>query len=89
MQVSVIIVSAGKSTRMGGIDKQFVPICDIPVLIRSIQAFDNINEVFEIIVVTNHENEIAVNKLISNYNFSKNIVIAIGGKTRQESYNFV
>ena len=51
----------------------------------AIQAFDTISEVVEIIVVTNYENEIAVKKLINDYNFSKNIVIAIGGKTRQES----
>ena len=83
--LSVIIVSAGKSTRMKGINKQFLEICSAPVLIRSISAFDNIDGVSEIIVVTNNDNINATNELIKKYYFDKEIKITEGGNTRQQS----
>jgi len=85
MQVSVIIVSAGKSTRMNGINKQFLILGEIPVLVRSIKAFDEIDKVAEIIVVTNKDSISSVDKLISRYNFNKKIIITGGGETRQQS----
>ena len=83
--LSVIIVSAGKSTRMNGINKQFLSICDVPVLIRSIKAFDNIADVSEIIVVTNKDNINETQNFINNYFFAKKIIITEGGNTRQAS----
>jgi len=85
MKVSVIIVSAGKSTRMGGVNKQFLVVGKLPVLIRSILAFDALDEVFEIIIVTNSDNFSAVSDLTSKYNFNKNIILTIGGESRQQS----
>ena len=83
--LSVIIVSGGKSSRMNGINKQFIELCGIPVIIRSIKAFDNIDEICEIIVVTSTENLDTMKKLISEYNFNKKIKITVGGQTRQQS----
>ena len=83
--LSVIIVSGGKSSRMNGINKQFIELCGIPVIIRSIKAFDNIDEICEIIVVTSTENLDTMKKLISEYNFNKKIKITVGGETRQQS----
>ena len=37
---SVIVVAAGNAARMGGIDKQFICIGGVPVLIRSLQSFE-------------------------------------------------
>ena len=37
--VSAIIVAAGNSTRMGGVNKQFLLIDGVPVLIRTLKAF--------------------------------------------------
>lgn len=82
---SVIIVAAGKSTRMVGINKQLLELDGIPVIIRSIMAFDNIANVNEIIVVTNDEMINNIKDIISQYDFIKPIKITIGGKTRQES----
>ncbi len=83
--LSVIIVSGGKSSRMNGINKQFVELCGIPVIIRSINAFDNIDEICEIIVVTNTDCLEAMKKLIAKYSFNKKIKITVGGQTRQQS----
>ena len=70
---------------MNGINKQFIELCGIPVIIRSIKAFDNIDEICEIIVVTSTENLDTMKKLISEYNFNKKIKITVGGQTRQQS----
>ncbi len=83
--VSAIIVSAGKSTRMCGVNKQFLLLENIPVLIHSIKAFDIIDDVSEIIVVTNEDSIDKTNELINNYSFNKNIKITAGSTTRQKS----
>lgn len=85
MRFSVIIVSAGKSTRMGGINKQFLEINNIPVIVRSIKAFDDIDNVCEIIIVTNKDSMNDLNDTLTKYTFSRPIKITEGGETRQQS----
>lgn len=85
MSVSVIIVSAGKSSRMVGVDKQFIKLCGIPVIARSIIAFNEIAEVKEIIVVTSKESLDALRILTEEIEIKKTIKIVVGGLTRQES----
>lgn len=82
---SVIIVSAGKSTRMNGINKQFLELDGIPVLIRSAMAFDTIQRVKEIIIVTSSDLLEKTKNLFDNYKFNKYIKFAVGGNTRQKS----
>lgn len=83
--VSVVIVSAGNSTRMGGINKQFLEIDGIPVIARSISAFQNSNIVDEIVVVTRESDFDEIRNLVNKYNFSKVSAIVAGGETRQLS----
>ena len=49
--ISAIILAAGNSTRMGGVNKQFLKLGGEPVLLRSVQAFLWVKEVGEILVV--------------------------------------
>jgi len=85
MDFSVIIVSGGESSRMNGVDKQLSLIKGIPVLIRSITAFDNIDCVKEIILVLSSKNKLSICSLLSKYKFKKDIIITEGGNTRQKS----
>ena len=48
--VSAIIACAGEFTRMDGMNKQLYTLKGIPVAIRSMLAFEQIDEVTEIIV---------------------------------------
>lgn len=82
---SVIIVAAGNSTRMNGIDKQFSNIGTIPVIIRSIMAFEKCEDVFEIIIATKNDSIEKINDLCKKYNFNKVKAIVEGGNTRAES----
>ena len=85
MKVSVIIVSAGKSERMNGIDKQLSEISGIPVIIRSAMAFDKISSTNEIIIVTSSNKLEVLEKLLSEYNFQHDIKFTCGGDSRYES----
>ena len=37
--IPVIIAAAGSSSRMAGVNKQFADLCGIPVIIRTLLAF--------------------------------------------------
>lgn len=88
--VSAVIVSAGNSTRMGGINKQFLEINNMPVIAHTIKAFDNLDAINEIVVVTRECDIADVVSLIEKYNFKKVSSVVFGGETRQLSvYNGV
>ena len=49
---TAVIVAAGSAARMGGIDKIFAPIAKLPVICRTLAAFNNHPLIDEIVVVT-------------------------------------
>ena len=51
---SAILVAAGGSTRMG-VPKQTIPLCGIPVIVRTLLAFEAAQRVDEILLVTREE----------------------------------
>ncbi len=85
MSVSVIIVAAGKSRRMGGINKQFLTLCGVPVLEHSIRTFSQRADVSEIVTVTSAESLEEVKVIADKYKTIKPITVVQGGATRQES----
>ena len=59
-----VILAAGSGTRMGGeVPKQFLPVCGVPILIRSVRAFDACPVVDEIVIVT-RETDIEAGKAL-------------------------
>lgn len=86
---SVIIVSAGKGSRMKvDINKQFLKLGDKEVVAHTIDKFYNNKNIGEIIVVIREEEKEFFEKNIINKYGYKNIKIAFGGKERQDSvYN--
>lgn len=84
-KVSAIIVAAGSSSRTGGIKKQYMELEGIPVLVRSIEKFSNLEQVKEIIVITGESDIQYVENLCRKYDFSKVKKIVPGGATRQQS----
>lgn len=88
--VSAVIVSAGNSSRMGGVNKQFLEINDIPVIARTIKVFEDSGLIDDIVVVTRECDIDNIKNLISQYNFKKISSVVKGGETRQLSvYNGV
>lgn len=86
---SVIIVSAGKGSRMkADINKQFLKIGNKEVIAHTIDKFYNNKNIDEIIVVIrDDEKEFFKENIIDKYGY-KNIKIVFGGRERQDSvYN--
>lgn len=83
-RVSAIIVSGGNSTRMGK-NKQLICLNGMETIARSIRAFENTDEVSEIVVVTRREDLEPVNQICHSYHFQKVLAIVCGGASRQQS----
>lgn len=83
--IPVIIVAAGNSTRMGGINKQFLELGGMPVIVRTLLAFEKSKYISRIILVTREEDIFALQLLAERYSVSKLTDIIAGGNNRQES----
>jgi 2-C-methyl-D-erythritol 4-phosphate cytidylyltransferase len=85
--ISVIIAAAGQGKRMNSeMNKQYLNLCNKPVLARTIEAFDQSFFIDEIIVVT-HPDEIQYcrERIINSFGFKKVTKVVAGGAERQES----
>lgn len=78
-----VIVAAGNATRMGGIDKAMTELAGMPVLQRSVKAFQDCDAIREIVVVTRQDLLVQVMGLCKDYDKVKAVVV--GGKDRPES----
>lgn len=83
--VSVIIAAAGSGERMGNVYKPLIPLCGKPVIIYSLEVFQNIDEVSEIIISAKKEHEDEIISAAEKYNISKLKCVTTGGETRQDS----
>ena len=78
-----VIVAAGNASRMGGIDKILAQLDGKPVIVRTVQAFQECDAIAEIVIVTRPDRIPAVTDLCRV--FPKVTAVVAGGKTRQES----
>jgi 2-C-methyl-D-erythritol 4-phosphate cytidylyltransferase len=83
--VAAIIVAAGDSQRMGGVDKMFAPLCGRPVLARVIDTFQKCKRIDQIIVVMSSKNIEQCRRLVALEGWSKVKDVCLGGKQRQDS----
>lgn len=82
----VIIVAGGIGTRMGTeIPKQFLPIANKPVLMRTIEKFHHCDPNLGIIVVLPHDQQATWKSLCKEHQFTIPHSIADGGETRFDS----
>ena len=56
----VIIVAAGSSSRMKGINKQFFEVGGMPVIARTMTAFENSALISRIVLVTKSKNSFKI-----------------------------
>lgn len=90
-KVAVIIAAAGQGRRLGGpVPKQYIKIGGEYVISKSIRAFENIDEVDHIFVVTNGNYINLCRRIVKDEGFTKVDAIVPGGKERQDSvYNAI
>ncbi|MCL2420831.1 MAG: 2-C-methyl-D-erythritol 4-phosphate cytidylyltransferase [Defluviitaleaceae bacterium] len=80
MKTAVVIPAAGMGTRMGAI-KQLLMLGSKPVLVHTLEAFENHGEVDEMVVVASQD----VAAVILPYGFEKLTAVVEGGLDRQAS----
>lgn len=88
--VSAVIVAGGKGKRIGGdIPKQYIKLKDKEIIAYTLEAFINIEEISEIIlVVPENDIEYCHENILKKYGYEKWVKIAAGGQERQDSvYN--
>jgi 2-C-methyl-D-erythritol 4-phosphate cytidylyltransferase len=84
-QLAAIIVAAGKSQRMGGADKQLRTIAGVPVLARTVAAFEECPDVGAIVLVLNPDNMAAASEMGGEFSWNKVVSMVAGGERRQDS----
>lgn len=85
MNTSVVIVCAGNSTRMGGVNKILMPLGERLVIGVTMQAFEKCESVSEIIIVARESDIPAIREEAEKAGISKLKACTAGGATRQES----
>lgn len=83
--IPVIIVAAGSSSRMQGIDKQLLILAGIPVIVRTLKKFQDSSVISRIILVTREDLIPQFQKLCNEYIISKLTDIVVGGENRNAS----
>lgn len=81
---TAVIVAAGSSTRMGQ-DKMLLELAGLPVLVRTIRAFEGCPCIDEIVVVTRGDRLEEIAALRERYGLYKMSKVLAGGATRAES----
>jgi len=84
-RVGAIIVAAGSSRRMGGVDKVFAPLGGKPILARVVDAFEACQSVHQVVIVVSKQNLNKCRQLVAEQRWSKVTEVCPGGKRRQDS----
>lgn len=70
---------------MGGVDKQLRTIGGVPVLARTVDAFEACDDVGVIVLVVNPDNIVGANEMGAQYGWQKVRAMVPGGERRQDS----
>jgi 2-C-methyl-D-erythritol 4-phosphate cytidylyltransferase len=84
-QASAIIVAAGSSQRMGGVDKLFADVCGRPLLHHTVSAFESCDAINHIMLVLSLDAAPAGLRLLKAGRFKKVDGTCAGGARRQDS----
>lgn len=85
MNTSAVIVCAGNSTRMGGVNKILLPLGNSTVIGNTMLAFQNTESIKEIIIVSRPQDFDSIKSEAGKLNISKFRLCVEGGDTRQKS----
>ncbi len=84
--VCAVIVAAGKGTRMGpGVDKLFLPLKGVPVVLHTWRRFDQAAAIDSIVLVVRDGMQAAFEELAPGEKRCKPYRFVAGGKERQDS----
>ncbi len=84
-RVGAVVVAAGASSRMQGINKTFAPLLGQPLIARTLSCFDSSPLVDEIVLVLSQADLTHGQAVVGAGNFAKVSGIYAGGQRRQDS----
>lgn len=82
---AALIVAAGSSRRMNGVNKLLQPLEGVPVLARTLAAFQVAGSVDEIIVAAREEDILEISQICRTYGLTKCTKVIRGGENRVHS----
>lgn len=83
---SLIMLSGGRGKRMmKSIPKQYLLLGGKPIIVHSLERFDQIDEIQEIIIVCESDYRNTLSVMMEQYGIEKPIIFADAGKSRQAS----
>jgi 2-C-methyl-D-erythritol 4-phosphate cytidylyltransferase len=83
--VGAVIVAAGRSTRMGGVDKTFAPILGVPLVAHTLDRFESFPQVDQIVLVLAEESLDRGRELVQERGYRKVAHVCAGDQRRQDS----
>ena len=84
-RVGAVVVAAGESRRMEGIDKVFVTLMHRPLISYSLEVLNDCPHVDSIVLVLSRDNLDPGRRLVEEYGWHKVSDITVGGARRQDS----
>jgi len=84
-QVGAVIVAAGWSQRMGGVDKMLALLGGKPVLAWAVDVFQQCKLIDRIVVVVSKQSLGRCQRLVAERGWSKVTDVCVGGRRRQDS----
>ncbi|MEC8856926.1 MAG: 2-C-methyl-D-erythritol 4-phosphate cytidylyltransferase [Chloroflexota bacterium] len=87
-KVGAVIVAAGSSTRMDGVDKTFAPILGLPLVLHTIDRFELSPLVHQIVLVLAIDSIALGQQMVQQRGYTKVTNVCAGGQRRQDSVRF-
>ena len=84
-RLSVVVVAAGRSTRMGDTDKTFAPLLGEPLIVHTLRRLSAAAVVERIVLVVAAESVGRARSVLADYAVSKIAAVCAGGARRQDS----
>ena len=79
------MVAAGKSTRMGGVDKIFAPILGKPLICHTLDQLETCPSIADIVLVLDPDSLLQGRELVNQNGYQKVSRVCPGGQRRQDS----
>jgi 2-C-methyl-D-erythritol 4-phosphate cytidylyltransferase len=80
-----VVLGAGSSARMGGMDKLLADLENEPVIVWSLRAFEACPGIRSVVVTTSHDNEADIREAVDRAGLAKIRAFVRGGASRAES----
>jgi 2-C-methyl-D-erythritol 4-phosphate cytidylyltransferase len=85
VSVGAVIVAAGRSTRMGRVDKTFAPLLGVPLVGHTLDRFESSPTIDQIVLVLAEDSLDRGRKLVEERGYRKVTHVCSGGPRRQDS----